>query len=293
MIEVTHVTKRFGALCAVNDVSWALATGQSLALWGGNGAGKTTLIRCVLGMMRCQGTITIGGHNVARQGKKARRLVGYVPQELAFHDDMRLGVAMRFFASLRGVSIHSAHDRLALVELHGQERKRVRDLSGGMKQRLALAIALLGDPPIICMDEPTSNLDAGGRRDVVDMLVQLRTKGKTILFASHRQDEVLALADRMLLIDRGRVQRDTTPREQWPQGARLQTVRLHVSELDRMRAELVLRQAGHVVHNNGHGLCVEIASDTKALPIHALIRSDIEVRDFELIEPHHLEGRTS
>lgn len=284
MLTVSHITKRYGRVLAVDDASFELAAGGSLALWGSNGAGKTTLIRCVLGVTRFKGRARIGEHDAARRGRRARSLIGYVPQELAFHDDARLGSAMMFFAGLRRVGRSRARESLAAVGLSGHERKRVRDLSGGMKQRLALAIALLSDPPVIVLDEPTSNLDADGRGEVVSTLRSLRERGKTLLFSSHRPDEVVALADRVLVMERGRVLRNTTPGELWPTEKPIKVVRLYLSLASESTAADALRAAGHAVHLNGQGLCVAVPRDRKAEPIATLARHHIEVRDIEVLE---------
>lgn len=284
MIEARNITKRFGRVVAVNDVSFTQERGESIALWGSNGAGKTTLIRCLLGVLRCRGGVLIDGLDVRRRGRGARALVGYVPQELAFHDDVRLGSAMMFFADLRGVKHDRAQSALAQVGLTGHERKRVRDLSGGMKQRLALAIALLADPPVIVLDEPTSNLDAAGRGEVVESLRRLKADGKTLLFASHRPDEVISLADRVLVMEKGAVVRDTTPAELWPTEKPVQVVRLYLTMASESEAAQILRDAGHAVHLNGHGLCVAVPRDRKAEPIHTLARQAIEVRDLEVLD---------
>lgn len=284
MIHAASVNKKFGRISAVKDVSFDLADGGAVALWGSNGAGKTTLIRCLLGVIRYKGEVTIGGIRVRRRGRHARALVGYVPQELAFHDDARLGSAMAFFAHLRRVSRNRAAETLELVGLTGHERKRVRDLSGGMKQRLALAVALLSDPPLIILDEPTSNLDASGRSEVVETLQKLRAGGKTLLFASHRPDEVISLADRVLVMERGRVLRDSTPLELWPTEKPVQVVRLFLSLANESEAAGVLREAGHAVHLNGHGLCVAVPRDRKAEPIATLARNRIEVRNIEVLD---------
>lgn len=284
MIQVTKITKRFGRVEAVSGVSFELEPGGSLALWGSNGAGKTTLVRCLLGVIRYRGHALIGGIDVRRRGRHARALAGYVPQELAFHDDARLGLAMMFFARLRGADRIRASQALDAVGLSGHERKRVRELSGGMKQRLALAVALLSDPPLIILDEPTSNLDAAGRGEVVATLRHLRSTGKTLLFASHRPDEVISLADRVLVMERGKVVRDTTPAELWPTEKPVQVVRLYLSMASEADAADVLREEGHAVHLNGHGLCVAVPRDRKAEPIAALARRQIEVRDIEVLD---------
>lgn len=284
MIRATEITKRFGRVEAVSGVSFELEQGGSLALWGSNGAGKTTLIRCLLGITRCRGRASIGGVDVRRRGRHARALVGYVPQELAFHDDARLGAAMMFFARLRCVARSRAAESLEAVGLTGHERKRVRDLSGGMKQRLALAVALLSDPPLIILDEPTSNLDSDGRGEVVATLRRLRADGKALLFASHRPDEVVALADRVIVMERGKIVSDTSPPELWPTEKPVQVVRLYLTMASESDAAEALREAGHAVHLNGHGLCVAVPRDRKAEPIATLARKQIEVRDIEVLD---------
>lgn len=284
MISAQHITKRFGRVAAVDDVSFELEPGESAALWGSNGAGKTTLLRCLLGVMRFRGRATISGLDVRRHGRRTRALIGYVPQELAFHDDVRLAQAMRFFACLRRANAREAAHALATVGLEGHERKRVRDLSGGMKQRLALAIAMLSEPPIIVLDEPTSNLDVAGRSEIVQTLQRLKSDGKILLFASHRPDEVIALADRVIVMEQGKAIDKTTPSALWPTESGVQVLRLHLSLASEQHAAAVLRKAGHAVHLDGNGLCVAVARDRKATPIHALAQAQIEVRDIELLD---------
>lgn len=284
MIEVSHVTKRFRRLVAVDDVSFTVARGEALALWGSNGAGKTTLIRCLLGVIRFAGDVVIDGVDLREDGKRARALTGYVPQELAFHDDARLGAAMAFFASLRRVKGRDAARALRTVGLEESESKRLRDLSGGMKQRLALAIALLSDPPIVVLDEPTSNLDAEGRRNVVDSLKRLRRSGKTLIFASHRPDEIAALADRVLVLESGRLIRATSPKELWSTDGSVRTLRLHVPSGAEETALDALRRAGHIAELNGNGLCVVARWDEKAEPIATLSRAAIHVHDFDVLD---------
>lgn len=283
MITANSVTKKFGRVAAVDAVSFGIEPGQAVSLWGSNGAGKTTLIRCLLGVVRFRGSIAVGGQDVRRRGKKTRSLIGYVPQELAFHDDVRLGSAMAFFARLHRAPPDAAERSLRTVGLAGHERKRVRDLSGGMKQRLALGVALLADPPVVVLDEPTSNLDASGRGEVVDTLRQLKARGKTLVFASHRPDEVITLADRVLVMERGRLIRDTTPAGMWPTETAVQTVRLYVADGMERPAAGMLQRAGHTVNLNGHGLCVAVPRDRKGDPVSVLASNSIHVRDFEIL----------
>ena len=211
VIQILDVHKRFGRIGVLNGVTFDVRPGQSIALWGSNGAGKTTLIRCLLGLIDFTGDIRVAGLDVRRHGKSARRMIGYVPQELALYDDFRLTEAAYFMARLKGADPRACGPILADLGLAGHERKRVRELSGGMKQRLALGIALLNNPPVLVLDEPTSNLDTAGRAALMELLLDLKRSGKTILFISHRPEEVAGLADRVLTLEHGKLLTDTAP----------------------------------------------------------------------------------
>ncbi len=211
MIKINQLSARFGRFTAVDQLSLAIPAGASVALWGPNGAGKSTLIRCVLGLVPFTGDITIAGFDARRDGKRARRAIGYVPQELGFYDDLRAAEALCFFARLKGIRRLDAAVALDAVGLAAHGRKRIRELSGGMKQRLALAVALLGDPPLLIMDEVTASLDVMGRRELVALLAGLRQGGRTLLFASHRPEEIAGLADRCVVMKAGRVELECDP----------------------------------------------------------------------------------
>lgn len=283
MIKITQVTRAFGKAVAVEGVTIAVPQGDSVALWGANGAGKTTLIRCVLGLIACRGSVTIGGHDVARDGKRARSLIGYVPQELGFYDDLAVGDAVRYFARLKGLRLGSVDATLARVALGGNDRKRVRDLSGGMKQRLALAIAMLGDPPVLVLDEVTASLDACGREEFVSLLSRLSGDGRTMLFASHRVDEVATLAKRVVVLSKGRVlgEHDAAT---FGQSLGFGTV-LHLTMPLHVRSEAisVLRERGFAPSLNGVGIVVPVPQEQKAVPFRVLAEAKIRVDDFEVL----------
>ncbi|MDZ4831799.1 MAG: ABC transporter ATP-binding protein [Phycisphaerae bacterium] len=283
MIRIEGLCKSFGRAVAIEDVSFTVPTGDAVALWGINGAGKSTVIRCVLGLFRFRGQIEVGGCDVRRQGKRARQLIGYVPQELGFYDDLRVGEAIRFFARLKGVSSSEVDDVLDRVSLGGQAAKRVRELSGGMKQRLALAIALIGNPPILVLDEVTASLDACGREEFVALLGQLSEGGRTLLFASHRVDEVTTLAKRVITLDRGKIAHECLASEFVPQLGLGTLLHFHLSPQVCDAAMTALRASGFAPRPNGVGLLVPVPSEQKAAPFRVLADARISIDDFEVI----------
>lgn len=287
MITIANLTKRFGAFTAVDKLSFQVDAREALALWGPNGAGKTTVIKCLLGLLRYDGQILVDGLDAHRQGKAVRRLLGYVPQELAFYPDMDTLDTARFYARLKEAPAGRAEAVLAEVGLSEHAAKPVGALSGGMKQRLALGLALLTDPPVLVLDEPTSNLDAAARYQFLHLLSGVKSAGKTILFTSHRLEEIEALANRALVMDRGQLQ-VTCPAAELPERLGLRTqVRLRVPATMLEQAMVVLQAGGFIAARNGTGVLVDVPPDRKALPIGVLGDASIPVLDFEVQEAVH------
>lgn len=287
MIRVENVTMGFGKTTAVDGVSLDLGPGDSVALWGANGAGKTTLIRCVLGLLRFQGRIAVGGHDVRRRGKRTRLLIGYVPQELGFYDDLGVAEAVTFFGKLKGLAHADASRSLAGVGLIGHEGKRIRELSGGMKQRLALAIALLGNPPVLVLDEVTASLDAMGRVEFLTLLERLSGMGRTMLFASHRIEEVASLAKRVAVLERGRLTRVVPCNDFVAEHTHEAVLHLTIAASVRARAIEMLRAQGFAPQLNGAGLLVPVTPEHKAAPFRVLADAQILVDDFDMVTLDH------
>ncbi|MFN8442356.1 MAG: ABC transporter ATP-binding protein [Caldilineaceae bacterium] len=282
MINFSHLSKRFGSYTAVDDLSFDVATHEAVALWGPNGAGKTTLIKCLLGLLKYEGRIKVNGYDMHKQGRAARASLGYVPQELAFYDEMSTLDMAEFFARLKQAPLRQVPQVLEQVGLAEHGQKAVGALSGGMKQRLALALALLNDPPVLVLDEPTSNLDTVARSQLLSLLGQVKAAGKTVIFTSHRIEEVETLADRVLVLETGKLQFECSARElAHRMGLRTQIkLRLAVGMLD--TALSILRNEGFSVQRNGVGVIVDVPPGEKAKPIHSLSRNDIHVLDFEM-----------
>jgi ABC-type multidrug transport system ATPase subunit len=284
MIEINGLTKTFGRATVVDAVSLAIHAGEAVALWGENGAGKTTIIRCVLGLLRYRGTIRVAGLDAWRDGKRARQLVGYVPQELGFYDDLRVHEAVRFFGKLKGLRVNDVDEALARVGLAGHGGKSIRQLSGGMKQRLALSIALLGDPPVLVLDEVTASLDACGRAEFIELLASLtKSDGRATLFASHRVEEIDALASRVVTLERGRVTSDVTAADFVRRAAARNVLHvfLHGDRVD--DALETLRASGIAAHRNGRGIFIAAEPAARAAALHRLEQADIRVEDFEIV----------
>lgn len=277
IVDIRGLTKRFGRHAAVDDFSLSVTAGEAIALWGTNGAGKTTIIKCLLGLHRCRGSIRVLGTDARRRGRATRRLIGYVSQELSFYDDLSALETTRLFAALKRVPRARASAVLAQVDLQEHAGKRVCELSGGMKQRLALAVALLADPPLLLLDEPTSNLDAAARRGFFELLRGLKRDGKTILFTTHRADEVAGLADRVVILERGRVVRELA-------GGGLAGCRLRIPLAAEARemAQDLLRRAGFDVRRNCTALVVQVSAARNGAPIAALIQAGIPVEAIEI-----------
>lgn len=282
MIRVEGLRKMYGGVVAVDDVSFSVASGESVALWGHNGAGKTTIVRCLFGLVSYEGTVTVGGHDARRDGKAARRLMGHVPQELSFFDDLEVSETLAFSARLRGVPPARIDETLETVALSSERTKKVGSLSGGMRQRLAFALALLADPPVLVLDEPTSNLDAASREAMLRLLEELRDPGRSLLLTSHHLEEVGLLADRVITLEEGRAVLECPPDELAERLGLRSWLHLLVEGAPTEEAVAVLAGEGFTAWPNSRGVLVDVSSQEKARALQTLARSGITVRDFEV-----------
>jgi ABC-2 type transport system ATP-binding protein/nitrous oxidase accessory protein len=205
MIHVEHLTKRFGRVVALENLRLDVARGETILLLGTNGAGKSTLLRCLLGILPYEGTIRIDGLDPLVNGPEVRRRIGYMPQTGGLYRDLTVGETLRFFARLRGASFASARALLDEVRLADTLDARVGDLSGGMAQKLAFALARIGNPPILLLDEPTASLDSATRERVLSILGALKDAGTTILLSTHSQRGGLTMANRAIAVEEGRI----------------------------------------------------------------------------------------
>ncbi len=278
MIELHDVVKRYGERNAVDHAAFDVAEGTSLALWGSNGAGKTTLIRCILGVTGYEGDIRVDGISSRRNGKGARKRLGYVPQSMPTFDTS-VGAMVQLVARLRQADPRPGFEHLEEFGLGHTLKQPVASLSGGMKQKLALTLALLGNPPVLLLDEPTANLDARSQSELIATLVELKHRGRTIVFTSHRWSEVRSLADRVVRLEAGKMVGHGTVQEMEP---KLDSVTLRlplpVDALD--HAVEHLTRHGYTAGRNGHAVRVMVDGNRKAEPLMLLAQKDYLISDF-------------
>jgi len=210
-IAVQELRKNYGALCAVDGISFQVDEGEIFGMVGPNGAGKTTTIECVEGLRRPDGgEVRVLGLDPQRDGRALRRIIGVQLQECALPDRLRVGEALALFASFYE---NPLPPRTLLEELGLADKVRTpfAQLSGGQKQRLFIALALVGNPRIVFLDELTTGLDPQARRAMWGLVQQVRERGKTVFLTTHYMEEAERLCDRVLIIDHGRILALDTP----------------------------------------------------------------------------------
>jgi ABC-type multidrug transport system ATPase subunit len=210
MLHVEHLGKAYGRTRVLRNVAFDVQPGTVVALLGANGAGKTTTLKCILGVMPFDGTIEVDGIPVRSRGKAARGRIGYVPQLPALSETDTCKQALTFMAELKGAHKDRVPAVLDIVNLSEQRDVTAGHLSGGMRQRLALAAALLADPPLLLLDEPTASLDLESRREFDQLIARLRDDGRTIILSTHLVDRLHGLADRVLILNQGDLTFDGT-----------------------------------------------------------------------------------
>lgn len=247
-IRLDHVSKTFGKVTALRDLTLSIRPGELTALLGPNGAGKTTAISLMLGLAApTSGQVTVLGADPRRDDVRAR--IGSMPQESAIPQALTVREAVTLFASFYPAPL-GVEDALKLADLRGVADRRAGTLSGGQKRRLAFALAVVGNPDLLLIDEPTTGMDAGSRLAFWDAVDHLKAAGRTLLLTTHYLEEAQRSADRVIVLQAGSVLADGTSEELRAQvgGARVRfTSDLVLSELERLpgaeRAEVDAR--GH------------------------------------------------
>ncbi len=216
-IRTDRLTKRFDSFTAVNDISFRVPRGAIFGFLGPNGSGKTTTIRMLLGLLKpTSGVAEVLGYDCARQTGEIRRRAGYMSQRFSLYNDLTVGENLRFYAGAYGVPRRRFGERKAFVlqmaGLAGRERELAGNLSGGWKQRLALGVAILHEPEIVILDEPTAGVDPVSRRQFWELLYDLSRAGTTIFVTTHYMDEA-EQCQALAFIHRGKLIAEGSPAE--------------------------------------------------------------------------------
>ena len=215
-VVVNDLHKSFDDFKAVNGVSFSIKKGEIFGLLGPNGAGKTTTIRMLSTVLEADsGEVTVGGHTIRKAAESVRSIIGVCPQDLALYEDLSALDNLVFFGRMAGMkgkdAREQAMDNLRLMGLQDRAKGKVAKYSGGMKRRINLAIALMGNPELLFLDEPTVGVDPQSRNNIYENIEGLRDRGMTILYTTHYMEEADRLCERVAIMDGGQIIRMDTP----------------------------------------------------------------------------------
>jgi len=289
-IEMIDLTKQFGTLKAVDHLSLEVEQGEIFGLLGPNGSGKTTTINMLSGLsVPTSGEVRVMGYDVRRQARAVRQILGAVPQETALYEELSAWANMEFHADLFGIPRKEKKERiiamLQLVQLLDRKDSPVRTFSGGMKRRLALARALLHDPQLIYLDEPTLGVDIQARRAIWDYILSLRDQGKTILITTNYLEEAQALCERLAIIDHGTLVAMDTP-QHLKQTYGGSVVEIETARPSEAREELLAIAGVKEVKQEGTHLTITTEGVYNVVPqIINLVSQGNELRDLAVREP--------
>lgn len=217
MVEVSHLTKRYGPRTAISDLCFTIESGRIYGFLGPNGAGKSTTMNIITGCLAAtEGSVTIGGHDIFEEPVAAKKLVGYLPEQPPLYQDMTPREYLAFVLEAKGVKGAKAQGQMErVVEITGigpVKDRLIRNLSKGYKQRVGLAQALTGEPQVVVLDEPTVGLDPKQIIEIRDLIRQLGDQ-HTVVLSSHILSEVSQVCDQILIIDQGRLVANGTPQQ--------------------------------------------------------------------------------
>ena len=208
MIALEHATKRYGRITALRDVSFEAEKGRITGLLGRNGAGKTTALNLLTGYFPPdEGRVLIRGTDMLEKPRECRRLIGYLPENNPLYEEMYVAEYLEFMAKMSNVKSQMTKELIELVGLTPEKHKHIRELSKGYRQRVGLAQALLGDPQLLILDEPTTGLDPN---QLVEIRALIRDLGKerTVILSTHIMQEVREMCDRVVILDHGQIKAD-------------------------------------------------------------------------------------
>jgi ABC-2 type transport system ATP-binding protein len=294
MIETKNLTKNYGDLTAVDDLNLTIKDGDIFGFIGPNGAGKTTTMRILVTLLEpTRGSAFINGLDVTKDGKKVRRLVGYMPDFMGVYDDLKVFEYLEFFAAAFGIDRKKrksiVEGVLELTDLESKKSATVDSLSRGMQQRLGLARVLIHDPKVLILDEPASGLDPRARIEIRELLRELKRMGKTIMISSHILSELEEICDHVGIIEHGRLVFSGTLEEIRPRLGIESKVRVKVADHQDKAIELlsVLPQVRQVqALGNEIAVTFHEGKEANGIIARTLVNADLDIIS---IQPERLK----
>jgi ABC-2 type transport system ATP-binding protein len=242
VIEIEHLTKRYGELLAVNDISFSVRKGEVFAFLGANGAGKTTTVEIIeTTRTPTSGKVRLLGMDVTRRKRDLVHRIGVLPQGFSSFDRITVRETIQYYSRIFGCRNADIDGLIQLADLKDKTQEQFKNLSGGLRQRLGIAVALVNDPEVVFLDEPTTGLDPRARREVWKVLLGLKNKGKTIFLTTHYMEEAEFLADRVAIISKGKIVALDSPGNLTESNANYMVLTLQSVDA---RASGIIRQAG-------------------------------------------------
>ncbi|HEY7529657.1 MAG TPA: ABC transporter ATP-binding protein [Gemmatimonadota bacterium] len=284
MIRIRGLSRRYGAVVALDGLSLEVAAGEIVALIGSNGAGKSTCLKALVGLVRPDaGELAVDGVDVRRRPLEGRARMGYLPQDVAFPARMTGRQVLDLFRSLRRLAAGETGRAIASVGLQGAADRPVAGYSGGMRQRLALAAALLGRPPALVLDEPAISLDPLFHAELRAILREVRERGSAVLLTSHLLPEVEAVADRIALLREGRLLAHGTLAELAASRGLRPLARFHVPGGNGAARRVLTAAGAHPTEEGDGWITLADAAPARAEAFRALEAAGLRVQAFETV----------
>ena len=295
-VVLRNVTKSFGSFRALNSISFGIKEGEIFGYIGPNGAGKTTTMKILVGLISdFQGEVSIGGYQVPKRKDEIHKLLGYLPQTVAFQEWRTVNHALKTLGKLSGLSDAEVEGRipeiLDLLGLADVRHKKISQLSGGMTQKVGLAQALLHEPKLLVLDEPLGGLDPLSRHQFKDIVLKLGQKGTTVLFSSHILSDVQDIADRIGIINRGKIKQVGTLNELKSRLSSKKTVEVLLSYVSEKWQEFgAIKNVKSVEQPSPGRVLVNLANNADEDQVvndivQTVVKLGIRVRGITLLEP--------
>jgi len=287
MIQVQNLSKSFQNIQAVSDVSFTITKGEIFGLLGPNGAGKSTTLNMMSTILKSDaGSILIDGKSIKENSKESKHLIGVVPQEIALYEDLSAYQNLIFWGELYGIPFDKLKERidttLALIGLLDRKKDLIKTYSGGMKRRINIAAALLHNPKVLFMDEPTVGIDPQSRNHIFEVIEALNKQGMTIVYTTHYMEEVERLCDRIAIMDSGKIIAQGTQSQLKALVQTKESIQLEFELLSESNVAKIRKILPNKITRNNNKLLVESTVKELSKVITACNEIQLSIKDIQL-----------